>query len=265
MKHCDQFREMFEGYALGALDATESTALEAHLATGCKDCAKDVQEASWLVSQFAHLAPEAAPSDLLKRRLMQIVRSEAQLTRPPSIARGVAIPLWMWAGVAALLALTVYSTWNSEQLGERIRAANERATALLEQRHELEAELERTRRESVILNDPASVKIALAPQDPHAPPLEARWHGKLGIVLTGERVPAPSGNRVLQLWLIPKTPGGKPIPSLVLRPDADGKLDLLVANPPQVMEQTKALAITEEPEGGSQAPSTPVRWVGAVG
>ena len=170
----------------------------------------------------------------------------------------------MWAGAAALLALTVYSTWNSQQLGEKIRAANERAAALLQQRHDLEAVLERTRRESVILTDPASIKIDLAPQDPQAPPIEAKWHAKLGIVLTGQKVPAPSGNRILQLWLIPKTPGGKPIPSLTLRPGAEGKLDLLVRNPPELMEQTKALAITEEPEGGSQAPTTPVRWVGAI-
>jgi anti-sigma-K factor RskA len=180
-----------------------------------------------------------------------------KLTRPPSPVRGVAIPLWMWAGVAALLALTVYSTWNLQQLGEKIKAAKERATALLQQHHDLEAELERTRRESLILTDPASVKIALAPQDPHAPPLEAKWHAKLGIVLTGQKVPAPSGNRVLQLWLIPRTPDGKPIPSLALRPDPGGKFDLLVANPPELMEQTKALAITEEPEGGSQVPTTP--------
>jgi hypothetical protein len=174
------------------------------------------------------------------------------------------IPIWMWAGVAALLALMVYSTWNSQQLGEKIEAANNRATALLQQRRDLEAEFERTRRESVILTDPDSVKIALAPQDPHALPLEARWHAKLGIVLTGQKVPAPSGNRVLQLWLIPKTPGGKAIPSLALRPDAEGKFDLLVANPPELMGQTKALAITEEPEGGSLQPTTTPRWVGAI-
>jgi anti-sigma-K factor RskA len=255
---------MFEAYALGALDAKERDALVAHLASGCKDCAKAVQEARWLVSQLAYMAPEAAPSDALRSRLMQIVRAEAQLTKPSSLARGFAIPLWMWAGVAALLALTVYSTWNSQQLGEKIKGANERAAALLEQRHSLEAELERTRRESVILADPASVRIILAPQDPQAPPIEAKWHAKLGIVLIGQRVPAPSGNRVLQLWLIPKAPGSKPIPSLALRPDTQGKYDLLVPNPPELMEQTKALAITEEPPGGSAAPTTPPRWVGAV-
>lgn len=264
MKNCEQFREMFEAYALGALNDKESATLEAHLATGCKDCAKAADEARWLVSQLAYMAPDAATSNMLKGRLMQIVRAEAQLTRPPSLARGISIPLWMWAGVAALLALTVYSTWNSQQLGEKIKAANQRAAALLEQRRDLEAELERTKRESIILTDPASVRINLAPQDPQAPPLEAKWHARLGIVLTGQQIPAPSGNRVLQLWLIPKTPGGKPIPSLALRPDAEGKFDLLVANPPELMQQTKALAITEEPEGGSPAPTTPVRWVGAI-
>ena len=34
MKNCDQFRELFEAYALGSLDAAERAALEAHLATG---------------------------------------------------------------------------------------------------------------------------------------------------------------------------------------------------------------------------------------
>ena len=254
MKNCDQFRELFGAYALGALDAKERAALEAHLAAGCKDCA----------GQLADMAPGAAPSEMPKGRLRQIVRGEVQRTSPPSLARGVAIPFWMWAGAAALLALTVYSTGNSQHLEQKIKAANARAAALLQQRHDLEAELERARCESVILTDPASVKIDLAPQDLQAPPIEAKWHAKLGIVLTGQKVPAPSGNRILQLWLIPKTPGGKPIPSLTLRPGAEGKFDLLVQNPPELMEQTKALAITEEPEGGSQAPTTPVRWVGAI-
>jgi anti-sigma-K factor RskA len=69
---------------------------------------------------------------------------------------------------------------------------------------------------------------------------------------------------VLQLWLIPKAAGGKPIPSFVVRPDVDGKFDLLVANPPELMAATKALAITEEPEGGSPQPTTAPKWVGGV-
>jgi anti-sigma factor RsiW len=58
----DQFRELIEGYALGALDASERAALEAHLAVGCPECAKALEEARFLVSQLAYLAPPAEPS-----------------------------------------------------------------------------------------------------------------------------------------------------------------------------------------------------------
>ncbi len=94
--------------------------------------------------------------------------------------------------------------------------------------------------------------------------MEAVWHAKLGIVVSGLNVPAPAGTRTLQLWLIPKAKDGKPIPSLTLRPDANGKFVLFVANPPNAMEATKALAITEEPAGGSPSPTTKPVWLGAI-
>lgn len=261
MKNCNQFRELFEAYALGALDAPERATLEAHLATGCQDCARAVEEARWLVSQLAYLAPQAAPSDMLKGRLMQTVRAEALRARKaPALVKPL-IPFWMWAGVAALLVFSVYSAWNVAQLRKDIRDINERAALILQQRHDLQAQLEDARREAVILTDPASVKIV----DPQHPSMEAVWHSKLGIVLTGQKVAAPAGNRVFQLWLIPKASGAKPIPSLVVRPDAEGRFVLLVSNPPDAMEATQALAITEEPEGGSQAPTTAPSWVGSTG
>jgi anti-sigma-K factor RskA len=254
---------MYEAYALGALDPAERAALEAHLATGCQDCAKSLEEASWLVSQLGYMAPEAAPSDMLKGRLMQTVRAEGQ-TAKRSTPSGSTIPFWMWAGVAALFLFSVYSTWNSQRLEREIQAANQRAAAILQERRELDAQLQLAKRAAMIVTDPASAKIAIPSLDPQTPALEAKWHSQLGIVLTGQKIPVPWGNRVLQLWLIPKAPGGKPIPSLTLRPDADGKFVLLVANPPELMAATKALAITEEPEGGSAQPTSAVRWVGGV-
>jgi len=254
---------MYEACALGALDASEHAAFEAHLATGCADCAKAVEEARWLVSQLAYLSPEAAPSDMLKGRLMQTVRAEAQAARS-SASPKKAIPAWMWAGIAALLLLTLYSGWQARQLQNQIRDLQERAAVELQNRRNLEQELAKKQREAAILADPASVSVALASSDPRTPSLTAKWHSKLGIVLSGEKIPVPAGTRVLQLWLIPKAAGAKPIPSLVVRPDADGKFDLLVPNPPELMADTKALAITEEPAGGSPQPTTTPRWVGGV-
>ena len=261
MSNCDQFRDMYEAYALGALDAEERASFEAHLATGCAACTKAVEEARWLVSQLAYLAPEANPSDMLKGRLMQTVRAEAAATTAKAPIRAkTTIPVWLWAGVAALFVLSAYSEWNSLQLRKEIRETNERTEALLQQRRDLQTQLEVVKREATILTDPASVKI----RDPKNPQLEAMWHSSFGIVLTGQKLAVPSGNRVLQLWLIPKAKGGKPMPSLTARPDAKGKFVLLVANPPEVVSETKALAVTEEPEGGSPQPTSTPSWVGGI-
>jgi anti-sigma-K factor RskA len=74
----------------------------------------------------------------------------------------------------------------------------------------------------------------------------------------------PSPHHVLQLWFIPKAPGKMPMPSMMVRPDANGKFVLLVSNPPESMDATKALAISEEPEGGSPRPNNPPRYSGGV-
>ena len=265
MKNCDQFRERTEAYALGALDPEERVALEVHLASGCSECAKAVEEARWLVSQLAYTAPEAAPSEVLKRRLMQTVRAEAQSqVKPHAMPSRGAIPLWLLAGVAALLAFSIYSAWNTRRLEGEIREANNRAAAVVGERQKIEQELLLAKREATILMDPSSVKIALKGGDAQGPQLEAKWHSQWGVVVMGENIPMPSPHHVLQLWFIPKAPGKMPMPSMMVRPDANGKFVLLVSNPPESMDATKALAISEEPEGGSPWPTNPPRYSGGV-
>jgi len=263
MANGDQFRELIEAYALGALDPQQRASLEAHLATGCADCTKALDEARWVVSQLAYLAPEVRPSEMLRGRLLQTVRAEAHAAKPARLAS--AIPFWMWGAVAAALLFTIYSSWETVQLNRTIQETNAKAQAEIAKRQELQEQFAIAQREAVILTDPRSIKIPLGTDNKQMPKMEAVWHAKLGIVVSGLNVPAPSGTRTLQLWLIPKTPGGKPIPSLTLRPDAEGKYVLLVANPPDAIESTKALAITEEPAGGSAQPTTKPIWLGAIG
>jgi anti-sigma-K factor RskA len=174
--------------------------------------------------------------------------------------------------------LTFYFAWDAHRLKEELRAAteqNERNTELVASAQqertaaqrklsEMEEQMANMHRETAILTDPASVKIMLAAQKIQAPQMVAMWHAKYGIVLTGQKVPMPSGNRVLQLWLIPKTAGGKPMPSMTVRPDAGGNFVILVSAPPASGRDTKALAITEEPAGGSAAPTSAPKWVGAM-
>jgi anti-sigma-K factor RskA len=263
----DQFRELIEAHALGSLDEQEHAAFDAHLAAGCTDCAKALAEARWLVTQLVYLAPPAEPSEMLRARVLQKVRAEAgtataqaQTARPSKTA----VPLWLWAGVAALLVFSVYSTWRARQLEGNIQALVGVLDDQAKQNKNLLQELVAAKHEAHILTDPASKKFTIWPSDKEMPKLEAAWHPAMGIYVTGQQVPMPSGNRVLQLWLIPKAPGGKPMPSHTFWPDAKGKVDLMVSDPPEVMAETKALAITEEPAGGSAQPTSTPMWVGGV-
>ena len=262
---------MIEAYALGSLDEQERAAFDAHLGGGCDECAKGLEEARWLVTQLVYLAPPAEPSETLRSRLLQKVRGEARAegaekawaesAAQPSRPR---IPLWLWAGVAALLVFSAFSTWKSRQLEGNIQALVGVMDEQSQQNKKLLEELLVARHEAHILTDPDSKKFTIWPSDKQMPKLEASWHPAMGIYVTGQQVPMPSKNMVLQLWLIPKAPGGKPMPSHTFWPDAKGKVDLMIDDPPEAMAETKALAITEEPAGGSAQPTSTPMWVGGV-
>jgi anti-sigma-K factor RskA len=259
----DPFLELVESYVLGALDSEERASLEAHLATNCAECIKALEEARWLVSQLAYLAPDAQPSDMLRGRLLKTVRADVANQAAPDPA-SAAVPFWMWGAVAASVLFAFYNFYEARSMRQSIRQTQ----AALDQQVELQKksaqELALARREAIILTDPRSVKIPMLAGQKDLPTLQATWHAALGILVSGESLPVPRDNRTLQLWLIPKAAGSKPIPCLAIRPDADGKFHLLVRNPPDTKGNTKALAITEEPAGGSQAPTSAPIWVGAV-
>ena len=263
MSQQDQFREMVESYALGALDAEERASFEAHLAA-CAECAQAVEEARLVVSELAHLAPVTQPAKRVKERILQEVRSEGTVkTQPRVVPSGV--PWWLWAGVAALIVLSVYSTWNARKLQNEIRRLNEQAALEHRRRETLEKEFVAAQMQARILTDPRSKKIMLPAKDPNMPQLEAMWNPELGICLMGHEVPMPSENRAFQLWLIPKAPGSKPMPvHAMMWPDADGKLMHVVEKLPEPMSDTKAIAVTEEPESGSLQPTSEPMWTGAL-
>ncbi len=271
MSEHDQFRELIEAYALGALDANERAALEAHLGSGCPECAKALEEARLLVTQLAYLAPPAEPSDMLRARLLRSVRADTatkgggggSLPMQAGGAQRSSVPMWLWAGVAALLLVSVYSTWEARKMQQDVAEMNQHAASELKQRKQLEEELMVAKHEAWILTDPDSKKIKIMPSDKSMPMVEAVWHPKMGIYVMAKQMPMPKDNKVLQLWLIPKN-GAKPMPSHVFWPDANGKIGEMVDNPPEDMAETKALAITEEPRGGSPQPTSTPMWVGGV-
>ena len=178
--------------------------------------------------------------------------------------RKSAISFWMWGGVAAALLFALYNAYEVRITTNKVQEMRAALAQQIQIQRESAHDLALARREALILTDAKSVKIAMSASNKDMPKLQATWHAELGLVVSGQMLPMPSGNRTMQLWLIPKTPVARPVPSLTLRPDSNGKFDLVIANPPLSMDGTKALVITEEPEGGSRQPTTTPIWVGAV-
>jgi len=198
-------------------------------------------------------------------RLMQTIRSKRAATKSqvPTLTRQ-AVPVWIWAAVAAALLFAFYNAYEARVTNITIQQTRDTLEKQIHVQQESARELDIARREALILTDPKSLKIALLADKKGLPMLHATWNPKLGLVVSGQKLQKPSVNRTLQLWLIPKALGAKPLPSSTLHPDADGKFDLLVANPPDSPGATKALAITDEPEGGSPQPTNTPIWMGAV-
>ena len=195
----------------------------------------------------------------MRKRILEAVRAGKA---PERVARF--LPLWAWAGVAALLVATVVSTWEARRELAELRKLHEQFARVEKERKALVEQIEQARRTETILLDPASRQVALATKSADLPGVRAYWNAQLGIVLTAAKVPAPRANRTLQLWLVPKGAGAKPISAGIFRPDAAGNLALLVVNPPAAVADTAALAISDEPEGGSPQPTTTPIWVGAL-
>ena len=256
MSDCAQFKEQYESYALGVLEGEERAALEAHLASACPVCVRAVAEARWLVAQLAYLAPDAQPPESLRRNLLGAVRV-------PEARRARAwFPIWAWVGSAALIAFAVFSLWQAHRMQNQLAELTARLKAGEAQRQKLAEERAIAERTNLILSDPASRLVTL--QTKIGPQVHAFCHPKLGIILYGGSVPMPASNRTYQLWLVMKDKNAKPMSAAMFRPDDSGKVMLMVPAMPADMDSTAALAISEEPSGGSPQPTSAPIWVGAL-
>jgi len=186
--------------------------------------------------------------------------------KQPQAPRQYRLPFWLWTGVAVLGVLSLYIGWQAQRLRHDLAQFQTQSAAVQQERERLAKELADARQSAAILNDPASRQISLWPQQQKdGPPLRAYWHPRLGLVVAGAHVPALAPGHALQVWLLPQAPGQRPLSAGLLQFQLDGKLVLLLATPPGSPASTKALAVTEEPAGGSPQPTSPPRWAGPLG
>ena len=245
---CEQLREHYEEYALGALEGPEREEIAAHLARRCVVCTPGVEDARWLVSQLAYAAPDKAPPAKLRRNLLANIRTRPEMRRSW-------VPALSWAAAAAALFFAVLTA-------QQVRELREQNAELQARSSQLSAELAKYQRAFTIAASPGTQSVSLVSAQPQTPQIRAYWNEPLGLLLLAQQMPVPAPDRTFQLWVVPRQ--GSPISADIFRPDASGQV-LLISTPQATIAGAQALAITDEPAGGSPQPTTTPIWVGPIG
>ena len=172
------------------------------------------------------------------------------------------VPVWAWAGAAALVLLTIYSVRESRRLETELDALRARVQAERSQNQALQADRQTYQQALAILAAPNTKETSLKPSAGSLPEMRAYWNTQFGLVLTGVQVPAPADDRTFQLWVVPKK--GDPTSAGIFRPDKHGRV-LVLSAPEATIAEAQALTISEEPAGGRPQPTRDkILWVGPV-
>jgi anti-sigma-K factor RskA len=234
---CDELRDQYELYALGALDAGERAELDAHLRLEGDPCIAGVRQARELMVSLALTVPESHPPARLRKRIAGLV-GEPKRTwfRAPE-----------WIG--ATVAMAIIAGWlaNARRDQERMLAE----VRLEAQRKN--AELVRLNEAFGLMNDPAAKQLVFGEGAPKPPRGRVFVNPKQGVLLLASNLPPAPAGKIYEMWIIPKA--GQPLPAGLFQSESDGTAMYLHKGAVD-MATTGMIAVTLEPEAGSQAPTT---------
>ena len=230
----ERFDELKDAYVLGALPDREQRELEEYLAAHPERQA-EIDELSGVASLLALSPTEQEPPPELRRSIMDVVEAEAQ--RPPARSRprlagiGEFFSIRNLAlGAAALLVIGLI-VWNM-LLQEQVGDLQGEVARLQESQESQMVALAGT-------GAAQQAKVELMIVDDHKP------------VLMAEGMPRAPENKTYQIWVIE---GDVPQPSGLFEPNKAKATVAVVVNKP--LDEGDVIAITIEPDGGSQQPTT---------
>lgn len=229
---CDELKDDYASYALGALDGPELDELREHLGRRCEACSAGVRSARGLAARMATAVNLVDPPKRLRARVIALVQPEK---------RGS----WLIRVLAGVTALSVFFTvhiWlRHSEMHQVFMQAEEkwqRQNAELARLNETLALLEDPGAKEVTFGKGARGRVVLSP--------------KHGVAFAGQNMAALAPGKIYEMWIIPK--GGKPVPAGTFAPSADGSALHLQPGPVDIAS-TAAVAVSIEKEGGVDSPT----------
>ena len=238
-------REELPAYALGALEAEESTGLVEHLAE-CPLCQEDMRRFEELLGLLATAVPQASPPPGLRERVLAQAAVEAGVAPAPDRPALRLLPRWAGAALAAAAALVLvlagtvvmllYNQWRIRQELDALRAEQREIASVLAQ---------------------AAWWAPVTAEAGQGQPVVGRLYlqeGQAGVLVIDGLAPLAPG-QVYQVWLIrtdnTRVSGG------VFTVDASRRATL-VLHAPGTWSAYQGMGITIEPgPAGSPGPTGP--------
>jgi anti-sigma-K factor RskA len=224
--------ELYDLYALGALEPGVATEIESHLADGCTYCRGHLQAGLELSAALAGMAEPVMPPSGLRKRVMASVAPRMRPSRNWTVAI---------AGLsAACLALLAWSLWSGVQMSQ----LSSQVASLTTDRDQL-----RTALEVMARSGTRTVQFGNRDNVPHG---RVFVNPKGGLVFVGSRLPQLAANQTFELWVVPRS--GAPKPAGLFRPNGFGD-SVHISTEAVDPSQAQAVAVSVEPLKGSSVPT----------
>lgn len=230
-----RFIENISAYAIGALDAEDSVALESHLKT-CASCQAELAEYRTVSESLLTAIPPKQPSAALRKRLQNRLPSAQKAMRPRlnwSIGR-----MAVGAAFTLLLALSVYSILQ--------------VRALQLQQAQLTRQVQTSQTVLALLSYPSTQNVPINVNESVSGTLLLDKDRNIATIVVWN-MPQLQEDQTYQIWLI--DPQGDRTSAGIFRPDPGQALTTTSITSTNNLSDFVGIGVTVEPAGGSDHPT----------
>jgi anti-sigma-K factor RskA len=261
----EEYKEMLSAHALAALDHEAAHALNEHLSQ-CAICREELDRWNASAAALALAANPAEPAPMVRERILDQIKAEANNAHPESTSKAVTSPqvlpfkqpprnVWQSIGSLGAIAAAVMFTALLVSLiilWKQNREAHAELTKLSNETKSLQEDLARKNKALQMLAAPGTQMAELSATN-MAPGASAKLaFDKNGhAMLMAKGLPAAPRGKAYQLWYIV---GNKPMPGKVFTPDSAGN-GVLEDQMPAVAMNSAVFAVTLEPASGMPTPT----------